>query len=149
MTREEIIEIISEKLKLIRVEADYTQDKLAEVVGVSKKTLVQIEKGRNLASWPVVVAICALFRESSVIQGVLGGDPLEVIETVARDGVDFRKEKTLGGRVWWKEISRQNGFVLQQNVLSQHFRILDKDNFRIYSTFDKTEASTRYKELLK
>ncbi len=49
MNREEIIMLVSDKLRLIRTEAGYTQDKMAEIIGVSKKTLVQIEKGRVLA----------------------------------------------------------------------------------------------------
>ncbi|RHX66975.1 transcriptional regulator, partial [Bacillus amyloliquefaciens] len=35
MTREEIIESVSEKMRLIRTEAGYTQDKMAEVIGLS------------------------------------------------------------------------------------------------------------------
>ncbi|PFB11956.1 helix-turn-helix domain-containing protein, partial [Bacillus cereus] len=42
MNKELIIELISMKIKLIRTEKGYTQDKMAEVLGISKKTLVQI-----------------------------------------------------------------------------------------------------------
>ena len=59
MNREEIIMLVSDKLRLIRAEAGYTQDKMAEIIGVSKKTLVQIEKGRVLAGWSTVVTVCA------------------------------------------------------------------------------------------
>jgi DNA-binding XRE family transcriptional regulator len=148
MTRDEIILLISEKLKLIRTEANYTQDKMAEIIGISKKTLVQIEKGRIEASWTVVIAVCAIFRESTIVQNTLGGDPLEVIETVVREGIDYRKEKTLGGKVWWREIKRKNGYVLQQNVISQHYRILDDENYRIYSSFSKEGAFKRLDELV-
>ncbi|MBO8177721.1 helix-turn-helix transcriptional regulator [Aeribacillus pallidus] len=148
MTRDEIILLISEKLKLIRTEANYTQDKMAEIIGISKKTLVQIEKGRIEASWTVVIAVCAIFRESTIVQNTLGGDPLEVIETVVREGIDYRKEKTLGGKVWWREIERKNGYVLQQNVISQHYRILDDENYRIYSSFSKEGAFKRLDELV-
>ena len=34
--------------------------------------------------------------------------------------------------VWW--------FRLQQNVISQHYRILDSNNFRLISTFDEQIA---------
>ncbi|RFU62058.1 helix-turn-helix transcriptional regulator [Peribacillus glennii] len=149
MIKEEVIEIISEKIKLIRVEMGYTQDKLAEAIGVSKKTLVQIEKGRVAAGWTVTIAVCALFRESSVIQSAFGGDPLDVVETIARERMDYRKEKTLGGKVWWKELSRRSGYILQQNIVSQHYRILDDENFRIYSSLAKEEAEARFAELVK
>jgi DNA-binding XRE family transcriptional regulator len=148
MNKDEIIQNLSDKLKLVRVEMAYTQDKMAEIIGVSKKTLVQIEKGRNPAAWTVVVASCALFRESEVLQSAFGGDPLEVIETIARDGKNYRKEKTLGGKLWWKTLSKNNGFLLQQNVISQHYRILDEEDYRIYSTFEESEAKSRFEELV-
>ncbi|WP_042356569.1 helix-turn-helix transcriptional regulator [Bacillus rubiinfantis] len=147
MNRDDIIQQVSEKLRLIRTEAGYTQDKMAEIIGVSKKTLVQIEKGRVLAGWSTVVSICALFRESETVQFLFGSEPLEVLETVAREGVDYRKSKTLGGRVWWKPIMKSNGFVLQQNILSKHYRILDKHNYRIYSSLDGTQAKQRFREV--
>lgn len=149
MTKEEIIEIISEKLKLVRVEMGYTQEKLAEMIGVSKKTLVQIEKGRVMAGWSVTIAVCALFRESGVVQSSFGGDPMELIETIAREGMDYRKEKTFGGKVWWKELSREAGYILQQNMISRHFRILDDADYRIYSSMEEDEAKARFEELIK
>lgn len=148
MTRDEIILKISEKLRLIRAEAGYTQDKMAEIIGVSKKTLVQIEKGRVLANWSTTVSICALFRETEIVQFLFGNEPLEVLETVAREGIDFPKSKTLGGRVWWRSLSKKNGFILQQNILSKHFRILDEKNYRIFSSFDEKLSRLRFKELM-
>ena len=147
MTRDEIILQVSEKLRLIRAEAGYTQDKMADIIGVSKKTLVQIEKGRVLAGWSTVVSICALFRETETVQFLFGNEPLEVLETVALNGIDLRKTKTLGGRVWWRVISQKNGFILQQNILSKHFRILDDQNYRIFSSFDEKQSRHRFKEL--
>ncbi|WP_064091778.1 helix-turn-helix transcriptional regulator [Rossellomorea aquimaris] len=149
MTKEEIVLIISEKLRLIRTEAGYTQDKMANVIGLSKKTLVQIEKGRVMASWTAVIAVCALFKDSETLAASLGGEPLEVIETIAREGIDYRKEKTLGGKIWWKDIEKDEGYVLQQNVFSQHFRILDFEHYRIYSSFDENNAHKRFNELTK
>lgn len=147
MNRDDIIQQVSEKLRLIRTEAGYTQDKMAVIIGVSKKTLVQIEKGRVLANWSTVVAICALFRETETVQFLFGSEPLEVIETVARDGIDFRKSKTLGGRVWWKVLQKDNGFILQQHILSKHFRILNERNYRIFSSLDEQQSQQRFKEL--
>ncbi|OLS33601.1 helix-turn-helix transcriptional regulator [Bacillus sp. MRMR6] len=149
MNRTEIIKIVSDKLRLIRTEAGYTQDKMAEIIGVSKKTLVQIEKGRVQAGWSTVVTVCALFRETETVQFLFGNEPLEVLETVAREGIDYRKMKTLGGRIWWKEVSKKNGYVLQQNIISKHFRILDDKRYRIFSSFDEKLTKARFKELSK
>ncbi|MEH7109891.1 MULTISPECIES: helix-turn-helix transcriptional regulator [Bacillaceae] len=147
MTRDEIIKSVSEKLRLIRTEAGYTQDKMADIIGVSKKTLVQIEKGRVLANWSTVVSICALFRETETVQFLFGSEPLEVLETVARDEIDVRRSKTLGGRVWWRVVSKKNGYILQQNILSKHFRILDDKNYRIFSSMDEKQSKLRFKEI--
>lgn len=149
LTRDEIIMQVSEKLRLIRTEVGYTQDKMADIIGVSKKTLVQIEKGRVLANWSTVVSICALFRESETVQFLFGNEPLEVLETVAREGIDIRKSKTLGGRIWWRVVSKKNGYILQQNILSKHFRILDEENYRIFSSIDEKVSKHRFKELTK
>lgn len=40
MTREKFISKVDEKLKIIRTEKDLTQDKMASILGISKKTLV-------------------------------------------------------------------------------------------------------------
>jgi DNA-binding XRE family transcriptional regulator len=147
VTRDEIILRVSEKLRLIRAEAGYTQDKMADIIGLSKKTLVQIEKGRVYANWSTVVTVCALFRETETVQFIFGNEPLEVIETVAREGIEVRKDKTFGGKIWWREMQRKNGFILQQNILSMHYRILDEDFYRIYSSFEEKESLERFEEL--
>jgi DNA-binding XRE family transcriptional regulator len=148
LTRDEIIDIVSEKIRLVRQEAGYTQDKMAEIIGLSKKTLVQIEKGRVKAGWSTVVTVCALFRELETVRHIFGNEPLEVLETVARDDIDnIRKERTLGGKVWWKELNRKNGFILQQNIISQHFRIIDREDYRVYSSFDEEAAILRLQEI--
>lgn len=44
MDRQNFTELIQSKFKMVRIEAGYTQDTMAQTVGLSKKTLVQIEK---------------------------------------------------------------------------------------------------------
>ena len=140
MDREMITQTVSESLKLIRTENDFTQDKMAEILGISKKTLVQIEKGRILANWTTTIAICALFHNSKTLQNQIGGDPMEVIELTAHNVIISPKEKTLGGYIWWKNIEEYKKHRLQQNLLSKHFRILDNENFRLISTFDESNC---------
>lgn len=147
MNRDEIVLLVSDKLRLIRTEAGYTQDKMAEIIGISKKTLVQIEKGRVLASWSTVVSACALFRETETVQSLFGNEPLEVLETVACQGIDVRKRKTFSPKVWWKVLGKKGGYILQQNILSKHFRIVDEKNYRIFSSFDEAYSRMRFKEI--
>jgi len=147
MNREQLITLISEKLKLIRTEKDLTQDQMSELLGLSKKTLVQIEKGRTQTGWTTTVAVCALCRESSILQHELGGDPLEVVDLIANNGTLQPKEKTMGGYIWWKNLSEYNGYRLQQNAISQHFRILDTHNYRLLSTFDESIAKQAWEKI--
>ena len=147
MNREQLITLISEKLKLIRTEKDLTQDQMSDLLGLSKKTLVQIEKGRIQAGWTTTVAVCTLCRESSILQHELGGDPLEVVDLIANNGTLQPKEKTMGGYIWWKNLSEYNSYRLQQNVISQHFRILDSNNYRLLSTFDENIAKQAWQKL--
>lgn len=142
-----MIELISENMKVLRSAENYTQDKMAEVIGISKKTLVQIEKGRSEASWTVVVAVCALFRDSVLLQSILGPDPVETVALAARDHIRTPKNKTLGGRIFWQEVEQRSGFRLQQNIISKHFRILDAKDYRLFSTIDQDVARKELKQI--
>lgn len=44
MDRQSFTDLIQTKFKMVRIEAGYTQDTMAQTIGLSKKTLVQIEK---------------------------------------------------------------------------------------------------------
>lgn len=147
MDNRELIQLISDQFKLVRTEFNYTQDKMATILGLSKKTLVQIEKGRQTASWVHIVALCTIFQNSSILQNALGGDPIEVVQTIAHKHYDWRKPKTLGGKVWWIERDRKNGFILQQNIISQHYRILDDEYHRWFSSFDKEFIYRQFESL--
>ncbi|MEN6391433.1 MAG: helix-turn-helix domain-containing protein [Syntrophomonas sp.] len=147
MDRRSVIREISQRLKLIRVEMNYSQDQMADILGLSKKTLVDIEKGRKNASWAVVVAACALMPESEIIHGLLGEDSLSYLQVLIRDSIYTPKFRTMGGKVWWNDVQTSGRFRIQQNVISGHLRILDADNYRWFSTFSKDEALKCLSEL--
>ncbi|NPV92495.1 MAG: helix-turn-helix domain-containing protein [Firmicutes bacterium] len=147
MQRSGLTRDLSSKIRLIRAEMNYTQDRMAEVLGISKKTLVEIEKGRKDASWAVVVTACALFPESEVIQSMLGEDPLSILQVLSRQSLSRPRSRTLGGRVWWAPLEQKNGFRLQRNIISGHYRILDAANYLWFSSFDREEALKRLSEL--
>ncbi|KNY26523.1 helix-turn-helix transcriptional regulator [Pseudobacteroides cellulosolvens] len=147
MTRDEFIRNIDVKLKLIRYERDYTQDKMAEVLGISKKTLIQIEKGRASLGWMGAVALCTIFKDSEVLEMIFGGHPQDIITTLAFDKCEASYEKTMGGKIWWVDIELKNELKIQQNIISKHYRILDKENRRICSSFDYDYMRKRLDEL--
>ena len=148
MERSEFISIMNHKIKLIRTEFDLTQEKMAEAIGISKKTLVEIEKGRNSLSWSAAVAAAVIFSDSSILEEAFGGETSDLVKVVALNGLDAKlPDKTMGGRVWWQDIKESKGYRIQQNIISRHYRILDAEDRRFFSTFDKKEAESRLKEL--
>lgn len=146
MKRAEFIQKVNEKLKLIRIESNYTQDKMADILGISKKTLVQIEKGRGTLGWPGAVSVCTIFRNSEILDMTFGGEPQDIILSLAFTDYESN-EKTLGGKVWWSNISSTDKFRVQQNIISGHYRILDCEDRRLCSSFDREYIKERLKEL--
>ena len=146
MTRTDFINKISEKLKLIRIESDYTQDKMAEILGLSKKTLVQIEKGRSTLGWAGAVTLCTIFKDSEVLDMTFGGNPQDIILSLAFTDYESN-EKTMGGKVWWSNIECTDHYKIQQNIISRHFRILDDQDRRICSSFNDEYIRRRLREL--
>ena len=52
------------RIKVERAERDVTQQQLAEAVGVSRQTIVAIEKGKFLPSTPLAIKIARYFSKS-------------------------------------------------------------------------------------
>lgn len=148
MNKEEVIDIVSRKLKLVRTEYNFSQDKMAEVIGISKKTLVQIEKERNSLSWSTCIAVCSIFNESEILKMSFGEEPVKLVQVVALGKMYFPKNKTGGGKIWWKDVEETDYFKIQQNIVTFHYRILDDKNYRLYSSFDKEYIYEKFKSLI-
>ena len=136
MEREDLIARCDQLLKLVRTEYSFNQEKMAQILGLSKKTLVEIEKGRSSLGWTGSVAFCTLFRDSQVLQGAFGGPPGELLSELAFRGNDSPAQKARGGGVWWQTVRENEACLIQQNTISQHFRLLTKDGRRLASSFD-------------
>lgn len=149
MNREEFIRQIDMRIKLIRNEYEYTQDKMAEVIGISKKTLIQVEKERASLGWTTSVAVCTIFKDSEILQLTFGGEVQDIILSLAFNNYENDYKKTLGGKVWWNDIKSEGKFRIQQNIVSKHYRILDQEDRRIYSSFELEHIENRLRELNK
>ena len=148
MERTEFISIMNQKIKLIRTEFDLTQEKMAEAIGISKKTLVEIEKGRNSLSWSAAVAAAVIFADSGILADAFGGETSDLVKVIALQGLDAKlPDKTMGGRVWWQDVKESKGYRIQQNIISRHYRILDAEDRRFFSSFDKKETEKKLSEL--
>ena len=139
MNREDFIREMDRQVKLVRTEYGFTQDVMARVLGISKKTLVEIEKGRSSLGWMGAVAFAASFSESRVLSGLLGGEASDMILALGFQDTKPVFPKTMGGKVWWRTVESRGEYRIQQNIISQHYRVLDGENGRVCSSFDLAE----------
>ncbi|MDD4439054.1 MAG: helix-turn-helix domain-containing protein [Tissierellia bacterium] len=148
MNKNEFIKLLDGKLKLIRTEYGLTQDKMASVLGISKKTLVEIEKNRKSLGWTSSVALASIFSDSTILHDAIGGDISDLIIAVGLRDVDVDYPKTWGGKVWWKTITEMKGYRVQQNIFSRHYRLLEPENRRIYTSFSLKETEAVMEEIM-
>ena len=147
MTRAEFVAELDGQVKLVRTEYGFTQEVMANVLGLSKKTLVEIEKGRSSLGWMGAVAFCALFADSRVLSGLLGGEASDMVQALAFADTKPVYPKTMGGKVWWRTVEQRGAYKIQQNIISQHYRALDSGDGRVCSSFDLEEVRARLAEL--
>lgn len=96
MNKTQFVSVLNCSAKLVRTEYQLTQDQMSRVLGLSKKTLVDIEKGRTSLGWAGAVALCTLFSESQVLAGLLGGEASDLICALAfEQNTPYRKRKNL------------------------------------------------------
>lgn len=148
MMKKEFVARMDGSLKAVRKEYGFTQEKMAAVLGISKKTLVEIEKGRSSLGWTGAAAFAAIFSESCILQEQFGGELTDLVEALAFAEAEPQYPKTMGGKVWWREILKKKGYRIQQNLISGHFRLLDRENRRLMASFEMERVLNRLKEEL-
>lgn len=136
MTRDAFVMEMDRQVKLVRTEYGFTQDVMSKVLGISKKTLVEIEKGRSSLGWTGAVALCTIFSGSQVLSGLLGGEAGDMVRALAFQNLKPVYPKTMGGKVWWRFVETHGPYTIQQNLISQHYRALDREDGRVCSSFD-------------
>ncbi|AMA74207.1 MULTISPECIES: helix-turn-helix transcriptional regulator [Aneurinibacillus] len=162
-SRETFDRMISEKLRLIRTEARLTQEQMADIIGLSKKTLVQVEKERKTLGFTAASLVGILFRNSEIVQAMFGESVVEIIELVAFQGIEQEpsdaklewiqraktkaRYKTMGKRVWWKDEKVGETYLLQSHILTGHLRIIDRADVLHYYSMNLDEAKTKFYEL--
>ena len=147
MTKDQFIYEMNQQVKLVRTEYGFTQETMAKALGLSKKTLVEIEKGRSSLGWMGAVAFVTIFSHSQILSRLLGGEAEDMVLALAFDDLQPTYPKTMGGKVWWRYIESVGPYRIQQNLISQHYRALDGEDGRVYSSFD-LETVRNYLEQL-
>lgn len=147
MTKDTFISEMDRQVKLVRTEYGLTQESMAKVLGISKKTLVEIEKGRSSLGWTGAVALVSIFSDSQVLSGLLGGEAGDMVRALAFQDLHPQYPRTMGGRVWWRFVETVGPYTIQQNLISQHYRALDREDGRVCSSFDLEEVRAHLRKL--
>ncbi|HPF18848.1 MAG TPA: transcriptional regulator, partial [Bacillota bacterium] len=69
------------------------------------------------------------------------------IRSLAFNNYEEGGQNTMGGKIWWRDQKGDKRYRVQQNLISQHYRILDGENRRICFSFDIEYINKRFKEL--
>jgi DNA-binding XRE family transcriptional regulator len=69
--KEELVSKMTENLRLLRNKLGLTQDVLAEKVGISRQTLVNIENKKRKMSWNNFLVLLTVFRAESSTSDLL------------------------------------------------------------------------------
>lgn len=65
INKDDLVAKMSNNLLVLRKKLNLKQSELADKVGISRQTLLEIEKGRRIMQWNVFIALLAVFREDS------------------------------------------------------------------------------------
>ena len=147
MNKDQFIYEMNQQVKLVRTEYGFTQETMAKALGLSKKTLVEVEKGRSSLGWMGAVAFVTIFSHSQILSRLLGGEAEDMVLALAFDDLKPTYPKTMGGKVWWRYIESVGPYRIQQNLISQHYRALDGEDGRVYSSFDLETVRNYLKQL--
>lgn len=64
ITKEKLIDRMTENLPVLRKKADITQTELAEMIGVSKFTVLAIEKKQRKMTWNTFLSLMMVFTKN-------------------------------------------------------------------------------------
>ena len=148
MTKLDLCMTIQNNLLKLRKETELSQEVFADMIGVTKKTYIQLEKERSKLKWSEAVTISTLFQDTDTIQNIYGEDIIEIIQVLALKKMPKRQLPTLGGTKWWTKIRQEDDYVLQQHKLTKHYRILDKNDYRVFFSLSEIEAFNHFSEYL-
>ena len=136
ISRAQFVQLCNQKLKLVRTEHSFNQEEMALMLGISKKTLVEIEKGRSSLGWAGSIALCTVFCDSEIVSNTFGSEPVDIIRAIAFADSELPQLKKIGSSIFWQTIREERDYCIQQNIISQHYRLLDGDGNSVAAAFN-------------
>lgn len=123
---------------------------MAHELGISKKTLVGIEKGRSSLGWTGSAALCLLFGDSETLRRGLSCDPARAAAAlrlhsppagISSDTGIASPPPAEGSSPLWRAVGQLGRFRAEQNVISEHYRLVDGSGRRVFASFDYSEIT--------
>ena len=136
MTRDSFIALCNRKEKLVRNELGYSQEKMSALLGLSKKTLVEIEKWRASLGWQGAVTLCTLFQNTREITLAFGSDVPAFLRAMS-DEVAYLPPVD-SPHAQWVTVLNKDGKTIEQNTASQLYRFREQGE-TIASSFELAE----------
>lgn len=62
--KEELIEIMRNELPVLRARLGISQERAAEIIGISRQTYNAIETGKREITWPIFLSMVAFFQNN-------------------------------------------------------------------------------------
>lgn len=124
LEKEEFISKATSIIKEVRLSMSLSQNVMSELIGISKKTYVQIEMHRRRLSWPEAVSFCSCFKNNKIVLGIFKEDPTSIAENLTKDEIDSF-EKNCPKSYWWIEVSHGKEFFIHQNIITGQYKIVD------------------------
>ena len=140
MTRESFIALCDRKEKLVRNELGYSQEKMSTLLGISKKTLVEIEKWRSSLGWQGAVTLCTLFQNTRGITLTFGSDIPALLRALTEDAAYLQPVESPYAA--WVPILELDGKTIEQNAASQLYR-LRAEGETLAASFELAELRKR------
>ena len=140
LTRESFISLCNRKEKLVRNELGYSQEKMSALLGLSKKTLVEIEKWRASLGWQGAVTLCTLFQNTKEITLTFGSDVPALLRALSEEAAFIAPFESPYSK--WVQVLEKDGYIIEQNTATQLYRIC-KGRQTIASSFELAELRKR------
>ena len=144
MTRDEFVLMIDLRLKMVRAEYDLTQEKIARILGISKKKIIEVEKGRSSLGWSGAIACGSVFSDSKILQADFGSDLADLIHAMAFQDENPTYPKVPSPQYGWKTIDTLHGLSVEHNTVSDYYRLTDADHVTLFASFDKAMVNERF-----
>ena len=148
MSKRDFCKIIHQELHEIREEYNLSQMAFASMMGVSKKTYIQLEKKRIVLKWSEAVTVASIFNDSIAIKRHYGDDVISIIQLhtfdqsiVSMNGYQSNDAHDI--------VMNSDDYSLIRIKVSNLFKIIDNFDKSLYASFSERDIIEKFNEIIK